>query len=453
MRHPEVQTLRAASLYCIHIFFYARFAMKKEQRYSRNAWVRLIVIAAIALFMIAQVKTVKVSREAQGRSGPGSFYELKVLIPSGKLLPVIEVKKSWYKVRYGDQEVWVSENCLLNDKSSSSGTFENMALDDAAVKASPAAISAAIKGFWVRYSHSARDSLTSLPVEGYAIPEAAIETFVRERTATVNRESLLGKYPVRNPYKPGMTSFVREQSIGYAIASKAADAPLSTPQVQALAGTPASGSPAVQYVNSVGMYLALGTERSDIPFKFLILNTDRVNAVSCPGGYILLTRGLLKLVGDESELAALLAHEMAHVIAGHGMKEILENKVQITAGDAFASLDSETKSDSADYGELAGIIDRAVSMANSPRLDTYEFEADRKAIEYLARSGYDLKGHLRLLTSLKTKFDDNIDIFDLSYRNHPDFPKRFSLSENEIKGYRSYTGRTFAENFKAGMVF
>lgn len=400
-----------------------------------------MVIAAIALFMIAQVKTVKVSREAQGRSGPGSFYELKVLIPSGKRLPVIEVKKSWYKVRYGDQEVWVSENCILNDKSSSAGTIENMALDDAAVKASPAAISAAIKGFWIRYSHSVRDSLAALPVEGYAIPAEVFETFDRERTATVNRESLLGKYPVRNPYKPGPTPFVREQSIGYAIASKAADAPLL------------ADSPAVQYVNSIGMYLAEGTERSDIPFKFLILNTDRVNAVSCPGGYILLTRGLLKLVGDESELAALLAHEMAHVIAGHGMLEIQENKVQIKAGDAFASLDRETKSDSVDYGELAGIIDRAISMANSPRLDKYEFEADRKAIEYLARSGYDLKGYLRLLTSLKTKFDDNIDIFDLSYRNHPDFPKRFSLSENEIKGYRSYTGRTFAESFKAGMGF
>ena len=84
----------------------------------------------------------------------------------------------------------------------------------------------------------------------------------------------------------------------------------------------------VNYVHSVGWYLAEATERYDIRFMFYILDTNRINAVSCPGGYIVLTRGLLELIGDESELAALLAHEMAHVIAGHAMQGMKESESQ-----------------------------------------------------------------------------------------------------------------------------
>ncbi len=415
--------------------------MKKgEGSFQRTALVLGTICALI--FAAAAAKTVKLTREAQGRSGPGSYYDLKVVIPSGKTLPVLEVKKRWYKVTYTGMDVWISENSILAEKTAPSSGLEPVAMGSADIKASPAAISAAIKGFWTRFSLGAdRSKLAELPQEGYAVPPSAIDSFESERSGQVGREALYKKYPIDKPYKPGRVPFVKEQSIGYAIASSVAEGKL-VPEGQA-----------ATYVTCVGSYIASGTERDDIPFRFYILDTPRVNAVSCPGGYIILTRGLLELIHDESELAALLAHEMAHVIAGHGTKAAVDDRIRIKADDAFAELDREVGNDPAEVEELVGITNRAMSIATGPKLDEYEFEADRMALNYLARCGYDLKAQVRLLQGIKAKHEDTIDMFDLNYRNHPDFAKRLALSEKEMKGYRNYTGGTFAEYYRSHMTF
>mgnify|MGYP000869355254 CR=1 FL=1 len=69
--------------------------------FSRTAFILGTLLALV--FVIGAVKSVKLTREAQGRSGPGSYYDLKVVIPTGKILPVLEVKKRWYKVTYSQK--------------------------------------------------------------------------------------------------------------------------------------------------------------------------------------------------------------------------------------------------------------------------------------------------------------------------------------------------------------
>ncbi|MHB9028170.1 MAG: M48 family metalloprotease [Candidatus Latescibacterota bacterium] len=399
------------------------------------------VMLTMCILLIAAAKTVKVTREAQGRSGPGSYYELKIIIPAGKSLDLLEVKKSWYKVRYSGQEVWISENSIVTQSASGSRASEPSAMAPAPLKASSAAVSAAIKGFWTRYTRTDRSKLTELPVDGCEVSLEKYEAFEAERSRAVSRDELLDRWSLRDPRRPGRVPFVKEQSIGYSIASSVADAPLVK-----------DGS-AANYVNFVGRYLAEGTERSDIPFRFYLLDTDHVNAVSCPGGYIVLTRGLLEMISDEAELAALLAHEMAHVIAGHGMKEVIDDRIRIQADDAFAALDEELGNDPAEEEELIGITNRAISTAKAPKLDKYEFEADSMALRYLARSGYDLNGLPRLLAKMKEKHGDSIDIFDLSYRNHPDFEKRIQLTGEGIKEYRKYEGQAFAGYYRTNMAF
>ena len=406
--------------------------------------VRCTGILVMFLVLVAAVKIVKIVREAQGRGGPGSYYKMLKVIPEGKSLEILEIKKSWYKVKYEDVEVWISENSLTMEKekeSTSKSVFDSFSFDTVSATASPAVLTAAIKGFWTRYSRTQSKDLVELPVNGFDIPVEQYESFARERSRAVSRDDLVKKYRLRSSYKKPKISYEREHSIGYTCASSIADAPLMEDE------------DLIRYIHSVGWYIAESTERYDINYIYYILDTDSVNAISCPGGYIVLTRGLLELLHDESELEALLAHEMSHIIAGHGMTQIIEDKVRIKADTAFDALARETSPASEVEKDLIAVTNRAISIATGPKLDEYEFEADEMAIRYLARSGYDINGHMRLLNTVMTKHEANIDIFDLNYRNHPDFKERLKRSEKELRRYRNYTGSQFSETFRKYMTF
>ena len=85
-----------------------------------------------------------------------------------------------------------------------------------------------------------------------------------------------------------------------------------------LGAAPLLADPGIQhYVNKVGLWLALQTERPDLPWHFGVLDSPNVNAFAAPGGYIFITRGLLRKMHDEDELAGVLAHEISHVIKKH----------------------------------------------------------------------------------------------------------------------------------------
>jgi len=415
--------------------------MNMKRSSFRTVLIRGIGCMVLLLVLIAAAKTVTVSKETPGRKGPGSYYELKVLIPAGTKFEVIETKKSWLKVKYNEQEVWISENSLSEATNKAEDPFATMALGGARAEASPAAIAAAIKGFWTRYSRTNRADLAELPLNGYDISPASYDAFERERARAVSRDELLKKYKLSKQYRTPEIPYVKEQQSGYSVASSVAEGRLFEDEK------------VLAYVHSVGWYIAEGTERPDIRYNYYILDTDHINAISCPGGYVILTRGLLELLDNEAELAALLAHEMAHVIAGHGMKEVYEDKVRIVADDAFSALDKATDGSSKMEEELIAITNRATSIAKSPKLDKYEFEADEMALRYMARSGYDLNGLAGLLTKLKSQHDREVDMFDLNYRNHPDFNKRMELSAKELKEYSKYTGLKFAEDFNENMVF
>lgn len=87
-----------------------------------------------------------------------------------------------------------------------------------------------------------------------------------------------------------------------------------------------------QYVNRVGLWLALQTERPELPWRFGVMDSTDVNAFALPGGTILITQGLYDRLRDEGELAAVLAHEIAHVVERHQVKAIKKEM-----GTAFAT--------------------------------------------------------------------------------------------------------------------
>ena len=95
-----------------------------------------------------------------------------------------------------------------------------------------------------------------------------------------------------------------------------------------LGASPLVNDPALQsYVNKVGMWIALHTDRPNLPWHFGVMDTDSVNAFATPGGYVFITRGMLLRMHDESELAGVLAHEISHVIAKHALNTMRKDKL------------------------------------------------------------------------------------------------------------------------------
>src|SRR5206468_2680417 len=89
-----------------------------------------------------------------------------------------------------------------------------------------------------------------------------------------------------------------------------------------------------EYVNLVGLTMASVSPRPELNFAFGVLDTPEVGAYSTPGGYIFVTRGALDLMQDESELAGVLAHEVAHVVLNHGIEEVKSAKFKELADTA-----------------------------------------------------------------------------------------------------------------------
>lgn len=135
------------------------------------------------------------------------------------------------------------------------------------------------------------------------------------------------------------------------------------------------------WIGGVGQTLARHCGRPDIPFSFTVLDTGLVNAFSTPGGYIYVTRGLLALANSEAEVAAVLGHEMGHVMASHQAERY--NRSQ-TAGIGALLLGAVSGS-----SELARLAQSGSSGDLAGFSRDQEYEADALGIRVIATAGYD----------------------------------------------------------------
>ncbi len=163
-----------------------------------------------------------------------------------------------------------------------------------------------------------------------------------------------------------------------------------------------------RYVNRVGKWLALHSDRPDLPWTFAVIDTETINAFALPGGSILVSSGLLKRLGSEAELAGVLAHEVAHVVKKHQITAIQS----AAKGNLAKSIGTEIASDRiGSRGGVAGQMVKpfALDIAGNLIKDGFflrpldrslEYEADQLAIVLAARSGYDPYGLVASLQML-----------------------------------------------------
>lgn len=175
-----------------------------------------------------------------------------------------------------------------------------------------------------------------------------------------------------------------------------------------------------RYLNLVGSGVALKGPRPELRYRFALLDSNEVNAYAAPGGWIFVTRGALALMHDESELAAVLAHELAHVTERHIVRALGIRGEDATAGAGLARFFGGA-TDAARMA-FSQAVDRAVAILFE---DGYqrddEFSADRVATLLVAQAGYDPGSLARFLSRVAERRGEPADTV---YRTHPSFRDR-----------------------------
>src|SRR5687767_4646850 len=98
-----------------------------------------------------------------------------------------------------------------------------------------------------------------------------------------------------------------------------------------------------RYVNTVGLWVARQSERPELPWHFAVNDSDHINAFAAPGGYIVVTKGMLRQLRNEAELAAVLGHEVAHVVQKHHIRALRKAAVITLLGAGAAAASAETR--------------------------------------------------------------------------------------------------------------
>ncbi len=140
-----------------------------------------------------------------------------------------------------------------------------------------------------------------------------------------------------------------------------------------------------KYVNDLGQWLALQTDRSGLKWRFGVLDTNDINAFAAPGGYVFVTAGLLGRLQNEAELAAVIAHEIGHVVRKHHLVAIQDQAGSNILTNVM-SIAADQDENSAEWNML---IDAGSDLYTKGLSRDDEMDADLVGVVILARAGYD----------------------------------------------------------------
>jgi predicted Zn-dependent protease len=197
-----------------------------------------------------------------------------------------------------------------------------------------------------------------------------------------------------------------------------------------LGAAPLLDNPAAQqYVNRVGRWLTLQTERPDLPWQFGVLDDNDVNAFAAPGGYVFITKGLLAQMNSEAELAGVLAHEISHVLRKHHLQAIKKG----ARTELLSELANEALKDKGANSALNKLVSAGTEVYARGLDKSDEFEADRMGVVIAARGGYDPYGLPAVLQTLQSINPSDSSVA-LMFKTHPALADRLSLLDKEMSG-------------------
>jgi beta-barrel assembly-enhancing protease len=169
-----------------------------------------------------------------------------------------------------------------------------------------------------------------------------------------------------------------------------------------------------RYINQLGNQIARAADQRGIQYTFYVVNSDVVNAFAVPGGFIYINRGLIDRSENLSELAGVLGHEVAHVVARHGVDQMVRmQRAELGANLAFVLLGRAPG-----QAEQLGLqLGAGAYFARHSR--EAEREADDLAVQYLVRAGIDPTGIVTFFQKLMQDQQGRPSTVEQWFATHP----------------------------------
>lgn len=192
-----------------------------------------------------------------------------------------------------------------------------------------------------------------------------------------------------------------------------------------------NNGPLTKYVNEIGLLLAHDSERPETygGYHFAVLNSDEPNAYACPGGTILINKGLIKQAKNEDQLAGILAHEVAHVAKRHGINAIKKSRWTDVGMYAAGEVAKNAAGTSADLVNAFGgvVTDVTKKVMESGYSQSDEKKADAAAVNYLVAVGYNPEEMVEFVRAEGAPAQKG------PFKSHPKKESRVKALESDVK--------------------
>jgi predicted Zn-dependent protease len=182
-----------------------------------------------------------------------------------------------------------------------------------------------------------------------------------------------------------------------------------------------------EYVNRVGQNLVRNSD-ARVPFTIKVIDSDEVNAFALPGGFFYVNSGLILRAQEESELAGVMAHEIAHVAARHGTKNATKGELmQLASIPAMIFIPYSM----AGYAMYQG-LNLAIPLTFLKFSRDAEREADFLGLQYMYKTGYDPNSYVTFFERIQADEKRRPGTIPKVFSTHPPTPDRIETTQKEI---------------------
>ncbi len=179
-----------------------------------------------------------------------------------------------------------------------------------------------------------------------------------------------------------------------------------------------------EYLDRVGNRIVQVSDRQNLQYQFTVLENEQINAFATPGGYLFFYTGILQMMDSEDELAAVMAHEVSHVVGRHSVQAIQT----AYGGTILANIILGDRIDE-EIGQITGLV---FNLALRGYSRSQEFEADEYGLIYMVEAGYNPNAMITMFEKLAAMENGERNVFENLAATHPETSARIARMKEQI---------------------